>query len=296
MNALSPALLDRRHHGLWSLWDMLEFRASAFYNAVSTIQKVQGKVEIEKDDPESQFHEDTPIPEGSRIRFSDLLKQLDGCLAVINCEVTRKMVARLLQQSAKKEFTWGQIYKYVEDLHIRMFDELTLRKLYVLEQERTKYFEPDAPLFGVDVANKFVSTVFEIDEAGKCLALGRSTASVFHLMRVMEIGIRATARCLSIDDPVKPAERNWGHILKTVKDELDAHSGKAPKAWSRIGDQDFFDAAYASLDAVRVVWRNPTMHVEKKYTDDEAEHVFGAVRGFMTRLASRCDENGEPKA
>jgi hypothetical protein len=38
------------------------------------------------------------------------------------------------------------------------------------------------------------------------------------------------------------------------------------------------------------------MHIEKKYTDDEAEHIFVAVKGFMKKLASRCDEMGEPKA
>ena len=29
----------------------------------------------------------------------------------------------------------------------------------------------------------------DIAEAGKCLGVGRPTASVFHLMRVMEIGV-----------------------------------------------------------------------------------------------------------
>jgi hypothetical protein len=39
------------------------------------------------------------------------------------------------------------------------------------------------------------------------------------------------------------------------------------------------------------------MHIGgKKYTDDEAEHIFLAVKGFMKILASRVDENGEPKA
>jgi hypothetical protein len=38
------------------------------------------------------------------------------------------------------------------------------------------------------------------------------------------------------------------------------------------------------------------MHVENKYTNDEAEHIFVAVKGFMMKLASRCDENGDPKA
>src|SRR5271170_1621727 len=50
-----------------------------------------------------------------------------------------------------------------------------------------------------------------------------------------------------------------------------------------------------SLDAVRVAWRNTTMHVENKYTQEEAENIFIAVKGFMKKLASRCDENGDPK-
>jgi hypothetical protein len=33
-----------------------------------------------------------------------------------------------------------------------------------------------------------------------------------------------------------------------------------------------------------------------RYATDEAEHIFGAVRGFMKKLASRMDEEGEPKA
>jgi len=36
------------------------------------------------------------------------------------------------------------------------------------------------------------------------------------------------------------------------------------------------------------------MHAEKKYTDDEAEHIFVAVKGFMMKLACRCDEDGLP--
>jgi hypothetical protein len=38
------------------------------------------------------------------------------------------------------------------------------------------------------------------------------------------------------------------------------------------------------------------MHVESKYTDEEAEHILVAVKGFMKKLASRMDEEGNPKA
>jgi hypothetical protein len=113
-------------------------------------------------------------------------------------------------------------------------------------------------------------------------------------MRTLEIGIKALATCLGIPDPVKPAERNWAIILKSI---LDAIATKWPKASDKMkGDGRLFEELYASLDAVKNPWRNSTMHVETKFTDDEAEHILIAVKGFMKRLASRMDEKGEPKA
>jgi hypothetical protein len=38
------------------------------------------------------------------------------------------------------------------------------------------------------------------------------------------------------------------------------------------------------------------MHVEKTYTEEQANHVFAVVRGFMEKVASRLDENGQPLA
>jgi hypothetical protein len=38
------------------------------------------------------------------------------------------------------------------------------------------------------------------------------------------------------------------------------------------------------------------MRLETKYTPDEAEHIFSAVKGFCKKLASRIDEEGLPLA
>lgn len=38
------------------------------------------------------------------------------------------------------------------------------------------------------------------------------------------------------------------------------------------------------------------MHVENKYTQDEAEHIFIAIRGFMKNIISRIDQDGTPFA
>lgn len=174
--------------------------------------------------------------------------------------------------------------------------EVALKTTLVLPPDMAKYYDPPSPLYGTEVHSEFPSAVYEIEEAAKCLAVGRSTAAVFHLMRVMEVGIHAVARCLSVPDPVKGSGKNWGVILKNIHAARTAKSSATPKNWGIPSDEAYFDAIHATLDAVRNAWRNTTMHVENKYTTEEAEHIFVTVRGFMMKLASRMDEQGLPLA
>lgn len=97
---------------------------------------------------------------------------------------------------------------------------------------------------------------------------------------------------MAIPDPTKAAENNWGKILSKVKEAIERRSSESK--WADPDEKAFFESTYASLDAVRVAWRNTTMHVTIKYTDEEAEHIFVAVRGYMKTLSSRYDENGQP--
>jgi hypothetical protein len=67
-----------------------------------------------------------------------------------------------------------------------------------------------------------------------------------------------------------------------------------PSPFGRLADGALFVELYAALDAIKNPWRNSKTRVEKKYTDDEAGHIFVLVKGFMERRASRMDENGGP--
>lgn len=174
--------------------------------------------------------------------------------------------------------------------------ESSLKNALILPPGMADYYEPASPLFGVEVQNRFPAAMYEIEEAGKCLAVGRSTAAVFHLMRIMEVGIYAVSRCLGIPDPIRGSDKNWGKILQKIQDERSSRNSASPKRWTNSDDQAYFDGAHATLDAVRNAWRNTTMHVENKYTGEEAQHIFVAVRAFMMKLASRMDEQGKPLA
>jgi hypothetical protein len=234
------------------------------------------------------------VPWEMRQKWGDHLRAAMEQLTAYDFHMCRAGGERLLD-SLKNEKRPEHLVGPVDDLRRRLIDQGDIISCLVLSPKERDYYEPRTPLFGADVQDKFASGgAFELDEAAKCLALGRATACVFHLMRLLESAVRAVARCLNIPDPIQPADRNWGAVLKKVRDGIDA---KWPTVALRsTGDGEIFDSLYASLDAVKNPWRNATMHPANKYTNEEAEHVFVAVKGFMMKLASRCDENGDPKA
>jgi hypothetical protein len=272
---------------LWSLWDIMEaFDAGRL---VETVHRLACAVSIGTDDKAPL----TPHWRAAILKdFEELLAECEKLGLVVPTHQCHTAI-KLLKMGGHTGET-GAVARLAAMVSSNIHIEMDVRKYFALLPEKARFYEPKDSLFGKDFETKFPSAVFEIDECGKCLAFERPTAAVFHLMRIMEIGVRAVARCLGIPDPLKPAERNWGFILGAVKKGIDT---RWPTTADRhAGDGSLFEDVYASLDAVRNPWRNATMHVENKYTPEEAEHIFVAVRGFMKKLASRTDEDGQPPA
>lgn len=295
MNIARPAGLDdlalsQEWHTRrpWSLWDMLRANGKLFVDCLEGLKAVE---EASREASDRLL----PAAQEMGVKVNNLLTKLDSQLTILGTRVTAIQVRRLIDHVKIGEISWASIGDHLIHIRSRLSDELSLIHLYVMDEAHTKYYEPTEPLLGTEVHEKFPTDArYEIIEAGKCLGLRRSTATVFHLMRTMEIGIRATARCLAIPDPVKPVEKSWGEILKALKKGIDT---KWPTPANRMtGDGAFFDSVYVSLDAVKNPLRNATMHVDEIYTEEEAEDCFFLVRGFMKKLASRMDESGEPKA
>jgi hypothetical protein len=168
-------------------------------------------------------------------------------------------------------------------------DELASKMFILIPTEREKYCPElvgskagKSPLFGEAVQNKFPELTADIVDAGWCLAVGRSTAAVFHLMGVMEAGIRRLARKLKIPKP-QMDRRMWGAILGTINASIQT----LPYATTREKDRkDQFAEAVAHLGNVKDAWRNPTMHSRRRYTQEEAEAIFGNVKTFINHLAT----------
>ena len=275
--------------GFRSLWDVLELNAQNFMAAVVEMRRIRTVMEqLGKGDTDLS----TPLEEEAR----ELMRPLvDGYIVAISglyASAAHISTVRLKENlETKPAFNMNNLRDAIADIESRLHDELGLVRLFVLEPNLSNYLLVGADLVGETVADRLPSALFDMEEAAKCLVLSRPTASAFHSMRALEVAIRALASFLQIPDPTKPAERNWGVVLKAIKEKIDA---KYP-ANKRLPDTDGaqLEALYTTLDAVKNPWRNATMHADANYQPYEATHIIQCVNMFLGQLANFCDETGQ---
>jgi hypothetical protein len=171
-------------------------------------------------------------------------------------------------------------------LSITIENELSLRKFFALPPDKSRFYDEGMEPFGREVALAFPSTSFDATEAKRCFALGRNTACIFHLMRVLEIGLRAFAKQFG-----KSADHsNWHNIIEEIEKAIRdmASNPSKPSDWK--DQQEYFSQAASNFMIIKDAWRNYTAHVRGKYTDEEAETLLINVRAFMQKLAVRLHE------
>jgi hypothetical protein len=159
---------------------------------------------------------------------------------------------------------------------------LNRRKFFEPEPHYLNYFE-NPKLFGDAVFAAFPKATDDIVEAGTCLALERATACVMHLMRAAEVALHVLAKTVGVTEPLN----DWGSYLRETDKKL---IEKAKAAGKRTADEEFYSEAIAQLDHVKRAWRNPSMHIDKSYSQPRAEEILLATKSLMAHLATKISE------
>jgi hypothetical protein len=197
-----------------------------------------------------------------------------GELSLHMCRMQCEQIATEL----RKGITCGAYSDLLAVLVGRLHHEPLLIRAWALTPTEFSYYEQKNPLFGDVVHSRFPSASDDIEEAGKCLAFSRGTACVMHLMRVMEVGLKALAKPLGI-----PYAPSWESYLRQINTKMAVEYKKKPLGWRKR--EPFFRDISGDLVTVKHAWRNPSMHVVRKYSPEEADEILRAVRRFMQRLA-----------
>ena len=230
-----------------------------------------------------EIDSDALVSDGVRAEWRRIFANLKDYCVLHEFSASGATLARLLDLlNREKPIKGRELGASAKELRGRLEDELEARTFLALSMKEAQEYE--RPRVGwEDVLVGFPGIVDEVEEAGKCLALGRNTACVFHLMRIMECGLQAFGGTLN--DPSLDPRRNpsWDAILEKCDRELAKRRRERPAEWN--ANDRFFAAATANLRAVKEAWRNPTMHIDRSYDGEQAREIYLLTRVFMRHLA-----------
>lgn len=124
-----------------------------------------------------------------------------------------------------------------------------------------------------------------------CYGLGHNTASVFHIMRAAEHGLRAVAKERRIQLP-----RNkhidwatWQEVITELGNEVTRIGTKASAGTAKDNALSFYSGAIADLNAFKDEYRNQVMHVRKEYDEHQALRALIKVHAFLERISEKMN-------
>jgi hypothetical protein len=185
----------------------------------------------------------------------------------------------------------------IEHLLAVVHGEFEARQFFHLSNDRAKYFNA-VRLFGEEVDSAFPYARDDIREAGNCMATERNTAAVFHLMRVVEWGLRALCGSLGMRQ-VRRSKRShiplawadWETLLNQLQPRIESRINKLKRGARRQAEQEFYYPILQDIRGIKDAWRNQVMHTRSEYSRVQADAVFEHVRRIMSTLATRISEN-----
>ena len=268
---------------LWSLTDVLRFYATDWFLMVDNLRDSVASSNV-RIGLFRKYTIDRKLLRSLCLETSETAKQLGFTLTAMKLD-------KLADDIEQGQCKGTALYIALEEVLGRLYDESDCIHFFVLPADMVPYYESDlSALFGNETLSAFPGILEDLEEACKCFALQRFTACVFHLMRCLEAVCNALALSL---DPNVGKLYGWGDYAKHAEKCMEGkgkNSNGMPSHWP--GSMPFFEEALADLRAVYKAFRNPTMHIEKVYTEERAKTIFEASRALIKDIALHVDETG----
>lgn len=211
-------------------------------------------------------------------------------LEKIGCNLSAAAFRRLVKDK-NKSFLGSQLAARISEMASNLDVELSQNLFFFVPIHRAAWYSKTGrDILGDDCITHYPNADVgnEAEHAAKCFAYGEYTACAFHLMRVCEIGVRAFGIAIGFRNTDNP---NWGKVFQFFDDQMAQNPAQRSPQW--IANADFINDVAGHFKAVKNTWRNSTMHVDRTYTEQQAQDLLIVVGGFMKILSSRVDENGQ---
>jgi hypothetical protein len=230
----------------------------------------------------SSLSNDLPdiLTSDQKTRIPDILELLKKCCVQIDLMGVGNDIDRAITY-IKGYPTRERSQFHIEHITNRIIDDIQDQYFWHVKSDKRQYYmQPE--LFGTEVGRKFVMVAEDIGNAGSCFALNQYTATVFHLMRVMEHCVQRFGKKLKA--PIDVKNENWNQIMDHVNAAIKGLPGGRNATQRQKKRKEEFAMAAGRLDHVRIVWRNPVMHPKETYDEQQAQEVMTGVGKFLESI------------
>lgn len=135
------------------------------------------------------------------------------------------------------------------------------------------------------VITMFPNSAQDIRAGVDLWCLGHGTASVFHMMRVLEYGLAGFANNVGKSFHTQ----SWHGIIDEIESAITKEQQKKKSKEKELRLQ-FLSEAAKELRYFKDGWRNYVSHNKCVYDEDQAKSVINHTRDFMTTLAAHLSE------
>ena len=262
-----------------SLWDMLELNAGTFYRVVNWLTSIERNGLTSENGPQWELLLSEAEPDGKlHIEMLTSARRIATTIGALPTPVSAMALAEMVISIEGGQCKVKDLVAHAQEVGRTFRRELSTINCYIINPDRVKYLDKNQALFGPRVADKYPMAEYDIEEAGKCLALQRPTACVMHLMRVLEIGLQSLAKEMGAPD-----QENWNTMLNQIDRLFPEITAKRYSP----ADEQWFSEVGSHFRLLKNGFRNHAMHVREKYNDEQAENIFNHTKVFMQQLATR---------
>jgi hypothetical protein len=267
---------------LWSLWEMLnQLRVGYLVPALGNLERATAFTEMIL----------TPPPDGGakmlrqalpqyRTHITSVLDTLQTSGVKLSPPVDLMLRRILVKLDDRDQNDFAAIAAECRQARQAVIDDFGSH-LFLSVPDKALYEQP-APLFGDSVHAAFPDGYRDIAAAGRCIALREGTAAVFHLMRVLEHGLRLMATRFGVPF----ATDSWHKVIRGIEDGINDLRNKQGLTDHDRAEITYYSDAASQFRHFKDAWRNHVSHAREHYSADEAQKVMNHVREFMLHLAS----------
>lgn len=290
--ATRPALPKWPNGERFSLWDMM--RRYPLSPLIEIIRAIEHSAAVLRDSKSKspdkllssitfEFSESGNLMDGF-VYYENVLSNIEVLCEALSADHTKGFVVAVGLESGRDGFTARNASDRVSDLMDSLRRETESKFIFVMSTEYRGFYKDSLDEMSA-VFERFPRSEYDFVEAGKCLAFGRPTACVLHLMRALEQPLVKMADGLGV--PVGEKDP-WGTILSGVRIAMRQRDqgGKNVAKWSSKAESQFFHMAADCLKHIQVATRDPGAHAQKeRYTSEEARLEYENTKRFLIQMA-----------